>query len=393
MTTRPKKGWAARARALKARIRILRRPIYIVWLSLLAVVFFAFTLTINKLYAEQRRQLSARWFQQGQDELAKNDPSAAVSSLRTALLYAHDNQRYVLTLAQALEAAGRIPEARSYFLNLLDDEPGNASVNLELARLAGKQDDTLDAVRYFNAAIYGAWDSDPIVKRQQARQDLINFLISRDMKTQARGELLNYTAEMPKTSNAQLWVAQAFSRLGDDRSAIDYYKASLKDNQRNIAALLGAGRSAFHVGRYRDALEFFKGAVEIHDDPATEQMIQLVTSVIDLNPFESRITASDRRHRLILAMDVADRRLQQCADAQQVNLDIVGANVLQVSRARWMYLDRRIRHAQTNADLVQLLTPVATLVTTVEQQDACGPASSEDQAMLRIYQNAEELQQ
>jgi tetratricopeptide (TPR) repeat protein len=259
--------------------------------------------------------------------------------------------------------------------------------------LAEKQNDVDSALRYLNAAIYGAWESDPVLKRQQSRQELINFLISKDLKTQARGELLNYTAEMPKTSNSQLWVAQAFSRLGDDRSALDFYKGSLKDNQRNVAALLGAGRSAFHLGHYRDALEFFKGADEIHDDPATARLIQLVTSVIDLNPFESRITAAERRHRLILAMDVVDGRLQQCADSKQIDLETVGANVLQVSRARWMYLDRRIRHAQTSADLVQLLAPVATLVTTVEQQDACGPPSSEDQAMLRIYQNAEELQQ
>jgi hypothetical protein len=32
------------------------------------------------------------------------------------------------------------------------------------------------------------------------------------------------------------------------------------------------------------------------------------------------------------------------------------------------------------------------LITTVEQQDGCGPANASDQAMLRIYQNAEELQ-
>src|SRR5690348_871217 len=186
MTATSKRGWAARARAAKAHIRIFRRPIYVVWLSLLAIVFFAFTLSINRLYAQQRRQWSAYWFQQGQEELAKNNAPGAVSDLRTALVFSHDNQRYLVALAQALEAADRIPEARSYFLNLLEDEPGNASVNLELARLAGKQDQADNAVRYFNAAIYGAWDSDPILKRQQARQELINFLILKDLKTQAR---------------------------------------------------------------------------------------------------------------------------------------------------------------------------------------------------------------
>jgi hypothetical protein len=58
-----------------------------------------------------------------------------------------------------------------------------------------------------------------------------------------------------------------------------------------------------------------------------------------------------------------------------------------------VYLDSQIRRARTGADLVQLLAPVASLVTTVEQQDPCGLPSAEDQAMLRIYQNAEDLQQ
>jgi tetratricopeptide (TPR) repeat protein len=296
-------------------------------------------------------------------------------------------------LAQALAAADRVGEARSYFLSMLEDEPGNGAVNLQLAHLAEKQDDIDNAIRYLNGAMYGGWDTDPIVKRQQVRQELIGFLISKGLKTQARGELLTYTTEMPKNSNSQLWVAQAFSRLGDDRSALDFYKAGLRTNRHDVSALLGAARAAFHLERYNEALEYFKAADEIHDDPATSQMMQLVTTVIELNPFHSRISAEERRHRLVLAMDVADHRLQQCAQAQNVDLKTVGGHPLQLARARWMYLDSRIRQARRDADLVQLLAPTATLVTTVEQMDACGPANASDQAMLRIYQNAEELQQ
>lgn len=387
-----KRGWTARVRAARTRVRAFRRPIYIVWLSLLAVVFFAFTFSINRLYAERRQHLSVYWFQQGQDALAAGKPTDAIADLRTALLYSHDNPRYLFTLAQALEASGRLAEARSYFLNLLEDQPGSGSVNLQLAHLAEKQKDVDGAVRHLNGAIYGAWEDDPVLKRQQVRQELINFLIQSDLKTQARGELLTYTAEMPKGSNSQLWVAQAFSRLGDDRSALDFYKAVVRSNRRDVSALLGAGRSAFHLGRYAEALEYLKAADEVHEDPATTQLIQLVTLVIDLNPFQSRISSPERRHRLILAMDVADHHLRLCAEAQHVDLNIVTGNPLQVARARWMYLDGQIRHARTGADLVELLAPIATLVTTVEQQEGCGPPSSDDQAMLRVYQNPEELQ-
>jgi tetratricopeptide (TPR) repeat protein len=393
MSTSPKRSWATRVRAGRSRIRVYRRPIYIVWLSLLAGIFFAFTFSVNRLYAEKQHYLSVHWFEQGQDALANNKPQEAISDLRTALLYSHENSHYVFVLAQALAAADRVGEARSYFLSMLEDEPGNGAVNLQLARLAEKENDVDNAIRYLNGAMYGGWDSDPIVKRQQVRQELIGFLITKGLKTQARGELLTYTAEMPRNSNSQLWVAQAFSRLGDDRSALDFYKAGLRTNRHDVSALLGAARAAFHLERYNEALGYFTAADEIHDDPATSQMMQLVTTVIELNPFQSRISAEERRHRLVLAMDVADHRLQQCAQAQNVDLKTVGGHPLQLARARWMYLDRRIRQARRDADLVQLLAPTATLVTTVEQTDACGPANASDQAMLRIYQNAEELQQ
>ncbi|SRR5579884_174523 len=393
MSTPPQSRWTARLRAGRARIHAFRRPIYVVWLSLLAAVFFAFTFTVNRSYVQRRHQLSSYWFGKGEDSLKSNRPTEAIGELRTALVYSHDDPQYLFALAQALEASNRMSEARSYFLNLLEDQPGSGPVNLQLAHLAAKENETDDAIRYFNAAIYGAWDDDPVLKRQQVRQELINFLIAKDLKTQARGELLTYTAEMPKNGNSQLWVAQAFSRIGDDRSALDFYRAAVRTNRRDITALLGAGRAAFHMGRFRDALEYFKGAYDIHEDPATSQLIQLVTLVIDSNPFESRIDTQERRERLLLAMDVVDHRLRQCAESQNIDVNTIGTNPLQVARARWVYLDSQIRRARTGADLVQLLPPVASLVTTVEQQDPCGPPSAEDQAMLRIYQNAEDLQQ
>lgn len=357
------------------------------------MVFFAFTFSVNRIYVQQRKKLSSYWYEKGKDSLIADHPGEAIAELRTAMVYSHDNPRYLLTLAQALEASNRIPEARSYFLNLLDEQPGSGPVNLQLARLAAKENETENAVRYFNSAIYGAWEEDPVLRRQQVRQELINFLIAKDLKTQARGELLTYTAEIPKNGNSQLWVAQAFSRIGDDRSALDFYRAAVRTNRRDITALLGAGRAAFHMGRFQDALEYFKGAYDIHEDPATSQLLQLVTLVIDSNPFDSSIGTPERRQRLLLALDVVDHRLRQCAEAQNIDLNTIGTNSLQVARARWMYLDGEIRRARTGADLVQLLAPVATLVTTVEQQDPCGTPSAEDQAMLRIYQNAEDLQQ
>jgi len=388
METSPKHSWATRA---FARTRIFRRPIYIFWISLLAVCFFAFTFGVSRLYAKKQHELSVYWFQRGENALAEGNPREAISDLRTALLYSHDDPRYLFTLAQALEADNRIAEARSYFLNLLEDEPGNGSVNLELARLAARQNDVNHALRYFNGAVYGAWDSDPILKRQQVRQELIHFLLSKDLKTQARGELLTFTAEMPKNETSELWVAQAFSRLSDDRSALDFYKAALRANLHDRDSLEGAGDAAFHLGRYSEALDYYKRAAADGSEAALAQKIQLASLVLDLNPFESRIPSAERRHRLILAMDIADHRLRQCAQLRKITLDAPGSDPLQVARSQWLQLDSQIR-GNNHSHLVELLTPVTNLILNIEQQSGCGPAVDTDQAALRVYQNAAELQ-
>jgi len=375
----------------RSRIRIFRRPIYIVWLFVLAAAFFAFTFGINRLYAQRQQQLSVYWFQQGQAALKQGKPKDAISDLRTALLYSHDNKDDLFALAQALDAANRIPEAQSYFLSLLEDEPGSGAINLELARLAARNADINRAMRYFNGAIYGAWDQDALTKRQQARQEFISFLILKDLKMQARGELLSFTADMPRTFDSQLWVAQAFRRLGDDSSALDFYKSALLINHGDPSALAGAGETSFHLGNYPQALQYYKRSAALHNDPRTAQMIQLTNLILDLNPFESNIPAAERRHRLILSLDTADRRLQQCAQAQNIALDTPGAGPLQSARSQWLQLDAQLRRARSDADLVQLLAPVAALIVTTEQQTGCGATLIIDQAMLHIYQNVEEL--
>src|SRR5205823_5071633 len=148
-----------------------------------------------------------------------------------------------------------------------------------------------------------------------------------------------------------LWVARAFTKLGDDRNALDFYIAASRHNLRDVAALLGAGWAAFRLGRYHEALEYFKGASALHDDPSTSQMIELVTSVIELNPFESSIPATERRHRLVLAMGIADKRLRRCADAHDVDLDTVSGDPLQLTHSQWNYLNRQLRGTYNNSGL------------------------------------------
>jgi tetratricopeptide (TPR) repeat protein len=364
----------------------------VVWLSLGAAALFTLTFAVNRLYAERQQQLSVYWFQNGEKALGSGNPKEAINDLRTALLYSHENRQYLFALAQALEAGDRLDEARSYLLSLLDYEPGSGEVNLELARLSQRDEDVRHAMGYYNGAIYGAWDQDPSERRQQVRKELIDFLTNRGLKTQARGELLTLSAEMPRDPASDLWVARAFARLGDDRSALDFYIATLRQNRKDADALAGAAQAAFHLGRYRDALAYFNRAQAVHPDPATAAMSALTSLILDLNPMESALSDAERRHRLVLSMDIADRRLQQCAQAQHIVLDASGTNPLQLARSQWLQLDREVAHARSDSDLVQLLQPIANLIVSIEQQNNCGSQGQTDEAMSHIYGNAEELQ-
>ena len=84
----------------------------------------------------------------------------AISALRTALAYLPDNFEYRLKLAEALAAAGHTRQAQAYLRALWDEEPGNGTVNLELARLAASAD-IADVLRFYHGAIYGVWQDNP----------------------------------------------------------------------------------------------------------------------------------------------------------------------------------------------------------------------------------------
>jgi len=384
MDTLPHRRWSPFLFA--GRIRRFR-GIHFVWLSVIAVVLFAITFFFERAYAQRQQQMSVDWFERGQQALSQGQPKDAVTDLRTALIYSHQNQQYLFALGRALEADHRIPEARAYFLSLLDQQPGSGPVNLELAHLEANSGDVNRAMRYFNAAVYGAWESDPVAQREQVRKEFIGFLTDKGFTTQARGELLTLSAEMTKSPQSDLWLAQAFGRLGDDRNALGFYDASLRVDRRNPDALFGAGQAAFRLEQYRQALRYFRRAAAVRDDANTQRMLQLTSMVLDMNPFESALSVKQRKDRLVLSMDVADRRLRQCEQGQHVPLNAAQTAAVQTERMQWMQLDRQLRQTRTDASL--WLGPITQLINSVEQQTACGPFTDTDKAVQLIYENAE----
>ena len=125
-------------------------------LVLIIIAGFSFTRMVVDWFNNREGELASAWNQRGVAALNAHRPQEAVEDFETALLYVRqDDDEYGIRLAESLLAAGRPNEAQSRLLNLLEDHPTDAVVNLELARIAAARGELQDAIRYYHGAIDG----------------------------------------------------------------------------------------------------------------------------------------------------------------------------------------------------------------------------------------------
>ncbi len=287
---------------------------------MLAAAFAAATVFANRFYQAKQKQLGEMWFGRGQAALAAGQPQPAIQDFRNALYYSHDDPAYRLRLAQALVAANSIPEAQSYLASLWQDEPSNSTVNLELARLAVKQGDTQAALRYYHGAIYGLWPGDAAAQRQQARLELIHYLLELHNATQADSELIALTAELPHTAVAHTQVGWLFMRAGNQERAGQEFEQALRLDPRQPSALQGAGEAAFQLARYQEANQFLERARRTGPlDAQAQELLATTRLILDWNPYAARLTSRQKAMRIVQAFTLARRRLAQCAAQTAAN--------------------------------------------------------------------------
>src|SRR6516164_8318423 len=132
----------------------LRRDAFLLVIFVLLILLFVVTsLAVRSYHA--REEISAQdWNRRGEEELKAGYAGAALADFRNALYHSRGNALYELRLAQALASTGHFAEPRTYLVNLRERDPGNGTVNLELARLAVREHAIPEAVRYFHDAVY-----------------------------------------------------------------------------------------------------------------------------------------------------------------------------------------------------------------------------------------------
>ena len=368
------------------RFYLTREPVILTILSGLALAFFLAVTGLSHVYAAQQESLGERWFTRGVRGLKKQRFQMAVSELRTALLYSRDNYSYQLNLAEALLGEGRRDEASAYLVNLWEREPESGQVNLDLAYIAVQKGENEQALRYYHNAIYATWPGNQEVERRGTRLQLIEFLLGSHDTTQAQSELIALAANMADDPSAHTRVGDLFSQARDYEHALTEYSLSLKSEPQNPAALAGAGRAAFALGRYSQAERYLQAAVTANpNDAQLADQLKDTALVLRMDPFRRQIPFAQRNRIIIEDFAVAGERVTSCAAAGNSNGPVLSPGSQHSLAENWTTMKPQITERGLRRD-PELAEPAMDLVFKIERQANvdCGAPTGTDMALLLI---------
>jgi tetratricopeptide (TPR) repeat protein len=359
---------------------------------LVLIVLFSITTFAVKAYRAKERALAQQWFVAGERELGAGRAEAALEDFRSALVYSRDDPLVELQLARALAAAGHLPEARTYLLSLWEREPGNGTVNLELARLAAHSSSVPEAVQYYHDAIYGQWGDDPAEHRRRTRLELAEFLLRVGQKAQAQAELIALTADLPRDPALETQVATLLLESGDYEHAARLFRQALRLRPNYGPALEGAGEASFEMRNYRDAQRYLarakrEGALSTH----SQSLLETATLILESDPLAPRLSAQERVRRTLRAFSQSMQRLSGCAAARGVSFEHgPQESDLQKAHALALALRPKVRERNLARD-PDLLLKVTDMVFEIEKvtEQACGEPQGVDLALL-ILSRAQE---
>lgn len=369
----------------------LRRDTFLGLVFVSVIILFLVTGFTVKRYHAMERGLGQQWFARGELALRAMRPDEAVSDFRNALAYERENSLYQLRLAQALAGTSRAGEARAYLTSLRDRDTGNGPVNLELARLAARENSIPEAVQYYHDAVYSEWPGDPAVQRRAVRLELINFLLNTDQKAAARAELIAVAANLPPDAGLQIQAGNLLLRAEGYDDALRLFRQALTEQRHSAPALAGAGQGYFLSGQYAQAVPYLEQALK--QDPhfaSIAAMLETARAVLDIDPYMHRLGERERERRARLAFDIAMARLQDCAAQREVDLQASAGNPLQAiyAQASTFQTDMRRRLMIHDAELVP---NTMDLVFDMEKAatNACGEPQGRDLALVLMSREQE----
>jgi tetratricopeptide (TPR) repeat protein len=349
---------------------------------ILLVALFVFTGFATQAFHRHEDVLADEWMNRGKEAMASGHANEAVDAFRTALVYSKGNREGQLRLAQALAGEGRDEEARAYLSTLWENEPGNAAVNLDLARLAAHRGEVAEAVRYYQQSVYGVWESNVLEHRRQTRLELIRYLNSRGLKQQVLAEIIAFAASLPPDAGLETQAGNLFLEQGSYDRALSEFRDALRLDPQNAGALSGAGRASFQVGNFLDAVLYLQQAGRGgRNDQEAANLLELSRAVLSLDPYAQGLSAEARAARVMHDFALAEERLASCTPPGG---DASGARLSDLSQ-RMAAMKPKVQSNALRHDF-DLFDSVAELALDVEVRaaQACGRGSVEHQALVLI---------
>ena len=363
--------------------RVLHNELVLL-VALSIVAFGVFVFTRNMAARQQRMEagIAATWYERGERLIASGQVEPAIQAFRRATAESRDTQKYVLALANALSAGNHESEAEDLLLQLRESHPENAEINISLARLAAKQGETDEAVRYYQSALYGRWTGDQVEERRnQLRKELIGFLLQHQQHQLASSELLILEAGLPYDAASHIEVAKLFLQAGDVRRAFKNYSAAVQLDHHNVDALRGAGETSFLLGDYAQAVHYRRAELELDPSSTTSQkQLALAEMVLEEDPLAPHLTDQERKDRLLADFQRSLQRLDACLG--QI-ADAKASAELQSLKAEALAMQPKLgRNKKPDFDTVR---SAAGLIFRMEEAAArCGELPVEDEALLLI---------
>ncbi len=371
---------------------ILRDSVTLLVLLFSALILYAVTSFLFQSFSARRAQLGRQFAADGQRALASGNAEQAIRDLRVSLEYAPDAANNRLLLAEALAQAHHPDQARSYFLTLLDTQPADGFVNLQLARLARQKNDTQQTLDYYRAAAGGNWNGDSRDERFRVQLELADYLLDQQNLPAARAELLIAAADAPDDAVIASMLADKFQQASDASDALNQYRTAIKLDPKDPTPFYKAGRLAFQLGEFAEAARLLsvarrestaslgeQGADELDTLLESSRRIQELTMASDIDP-------QDRAEHILRALPIAKARFESCAARTN---DAQIPPQLQGLEAGWRDADK-VRQRRSMLEDAAEQDGLVRLIFDTEELTAklCGQPTGDDALLLQLANSA-----
>jgi tetratricopeptide (TPR) repeat protein len=252
---------------------------------------------LSYYYRAQRSGRAQRFYEEGNQLLAKDLYESAIGEYREALALSQ-NSRYRLALSLALAKAGHLNEATIYLKELLHGEPDNGPANLGMARISQQQGNIDAALGYYHRAVDGAWPESAAQRRIEIRLELVQMLGNTGRRQLAHAELLSVLAAMPSNVDLKKRAAPLLLQFGSPKEAADLYREIIVRDAQDEATFAGLGQAEFALGDYSAAHEALQAALKLNpNDTSVQKLLATSEQILALDPTRRGLGAIERFHR------------------------------------------------------------------------------------------------